>query len=76
MKLRTLFALALLLTLSATLAFAQSKPQHHRVVIALTSGDEGDWDMTIGNIRNLLAQFPAGTAVIARCMRKLRSSAG
>ena len=33
-------------------AFAQEKTHH--VVFAVTSGDEGDWQMTLGNIRNLI----------------------
>ena len=45
-------ALALLLPLPA---LAQSKA--HRVLFALTSPDESDWNLTTGNIRNLIAGF-------------------
>ena len=34
-------------------SFAQGKT--HRVVFAVTSGDEADWQMTLGNIRNLIS---------------------
>ena len=43
-------------------SFAQSKA--HRVVFALTSGDEADWKLTVGNIRNLLAAIAPQTAQI------------
>jgi hypothetical protein len=35
-----------------SLSFAQTKT--HRVLFALTSGDEADWRITIGNIGNLI----------------------
>lgn len=46
--------LLLLCALAATsTAVAQSKA--HKVVFALTSGDEADWHLTLGNMRNLLS---------------------
>jgi intracellular sulfur oxidation DsrE/DsrF family protein len=54
--------LLLTLGLSFTLAFAtsasytQSAPgKVHHILFALTSGDEADWHLTTGNIRNLLS---------------------
>lgn len=31
---------------------------HHRVVFAVTSSEEADWNLTMGNIRNLLKGLP------------------
>ena len=45
-----LAAVALLLALPA---FAQAKA--HRVLFALTSSDVADWNLTIGNVHNLMA---------------------
>ena len=43
---------------------ARSQTVTHRVVFALTSSDEADWKLTLGNIRNLLVAFePASTQV-------------
>ncbi len=36
-------------------ALAQQK--HHKIVVAVTSGDEADWHLAAGNIRNLLTGF-------------------
>ena len=47
---------SLLLCLSLS-AYAQEASHH--VVVALTSGDEADWRLTLGNIRNLIAALPA-----------------
>jgi intracellular sulfur oxidation DsrE/DsrF family protein len=64
MKKLTLLALTVFTILSlspivSTLALAQtpaSAPvKTHRVVFAVTSGDEADWNLTLGNIRNLIA---------------------
>src|SRR6058998_723704 len=46
-----LFAVCAVFCLSHA-ALAQAKT--HRVVFAVTSGDEKDWQMTVGNIRNLM----------------------
>src|SRR5258707_607637 len=46
------FAACFMLCLNHT-ALAQSKT--HRVLFAVTSGDEADWKMTMGNIRNLIS---------------------
>ena len=61
MKVRTLLCFTLLFAVATLSAAAQANPSHHRVVIALTSGDESDWNMTVGNIEHLLTQFPAGS---------------
>lgn len=50
---KRLSALIVCLALFVSLpTFAQAKS--HRVLFALTSGDEADWNLTIGNIHNLL----------------------
>ena len=36
----------------------QATPAHHRVLFALTSPDEADWNLTMGNIGNLLKLLP------------------
>jgi len=36
---------------------AQAPVKTHHVVFALTSGDIADWNLTLGNMRNLLAGF-------------------
>ncbi len=46
-------AFGLLLCVGSSLARAQSKV--HRVLFAVTSADEADWRLTMGNIRNLIA---------------------
>ncbi len=35
----------------------QTAPKTHHVVFALTSGDVADWNLTLGNMRNLLTAF-------------------
>jgi intracellular sulfur oxidation DsrE/DsrF family protein len=63
MKKLTLLALTLCTLLclapAAAPAFAQSPPtapaKIHRVIFAVTSGDEADWSLTLGNARNLIA---------------------
>ena len=53
MKRRSLLVLvACLMVGVGSQAFAQTKV--HRVVFAVTSGDEADWQMTVGNLRNLM----------------------
>jgi len=39
-------------------AQAPAPAQHHRVLFALTSPEEADWNLTLGNIRNLLKAMP------------------
>jgi intracellular sulfur oxidation DsrE/DsrF family protein len=39
-------------------AQAPAPAQHHRVLFALTSPEEADWNLTMGNIRNLLKLLP------------------
>ncbi len=44
---------------TATAPTATDAPaRHHRVVFALTSPEEADWNLTMGNIRNLLKLLP------------------
>jgi intracellular sulfur oxidation DsrE/DsrF family protein len=47
-----LLAVGLMLCLSSGSSFAQTKT--HRVLFALLSGDASDWQVTIGNINNLI----------------------
>jgi len=63
---RALPAAILFLGLAAGVSFrtpqvsAQSTApvQHHHIIFALTSGEEADWNLTMGNIRNLLKGVP------------------
>ena len=57
---KTLLLFLLLLPVLTRSALAQEK--RHRVVVAMTSADESDWRLTMGNIRNLLAAFPPNSA--------------
>jgi intracellular sulfur oxidation DsrE/DsrF family protein len=53
MRRRSLLVLVACLMLGVgSQALAQAKV--HRVVFAVTSGDEADWEATLGNIRNLM----------------------
>ncbi len=54
---RSLAACALLLCLMTGLSHALAQTRTHHVVFALTSGDEADWHLTLGNMRNLLTGF-------------------
>ncbi len=56
-----LILFSLLLCLGAS-AYAQA-PAHH-IVFALTSGDEADWKLTLGNIRNLIAALPVDSTEV------------
>lgn len=48
-----------------TSAPASAQPaKSHRIVIALTSGDEADWKLLLGNLHNLLAGFAPDTAEV------------
>jgi len=55
MKLTRLLPLGLLLTLLFATVSAPAQTKTHRVLFALTSGDEVDWKLMLGNIRNLLS---------------------
>ena len=57
---KTLLAFLLLLPILTHAALAQEK--RHRIVFAMTSPEEADWRLTIGNIRNLLSAYPPNTA--------------
>jgi len=49
-------------------AFAQANTKTHHVVFAITSGDETDWKLTVGNIRNLITALkpdPVEVEVVA-----------
>lgn len=61
MRVVMLFALVAAFLLPSTL-HAQTKAHH--VVFALTSGDEMDWKITLGNLRNLVAATtPEGSQI-------------
>ena len=58
MKLRSTFYLLLLGCILLAIpepGFGQSKP--HRIVISVTSSDEADWKLALGNIRNAIAGY-------------------
>jgi intracellular sulfur oxidation DsrE/DsrF family protein len=62
MKKRTLILALALCSLFCFVAVSPSSLQAqtptgktHRVVFAVTSGDEADWNLTLGNARNLIA---------------------
>ena len=59
---KTLLLFLLLLPVLTHSATAQEK--RHRIVFAMTSPEEADWRLTIGNIRNLLAAFPSNAAEV------------
>ena len=62
MNLKRLFsATVALLLLACTLTVSAQTKQHH-VLFAVTSADEADWNLALGNIRNLLAGL-SGDAV-------------
>ncbi len=63
MKKRNLLILAACVAFClGRVGFAQAKTHH--VVFAVTSGDEADWKMTLGNIRNLITALkPDATEV-------------
>jgi intracellular sulfur oxidation DsrE/DsrF family protein len=56
-----LFAACVVFCLSRA-GSAQGKTHH--VVFAVTSGDESDWNMTVGNIRNLIAGLKPDTVEV------------
>jgi intracellular sulfur oxidation DsrE/DsrF family protein len=60
-RVSSLILFSLLLCVSAS-AYAQATA--HRVVFALTSGDEADWKLTLGNIRNLIAALPVDSTEV------------
>ncbi len=65
MRLTKSFCLAILLAFlvgHANAGFAQTKAHH--IVFAVTSGDEADWRLGLGNIRNLLAGEPTDSTEI------------
>jgi hypothetical protein len=56
---KLLFTLGLSLVLAFVPVFSQAQTapagKVHHILFALTSGDEADWHLTMGNIRNLLS---------------------
>jgi intracellular sulfur oxidation DsrE/DsrF family protein len=65
-KKRWLAALALVLAVASLSGLAQGKK--HRVVVAVSSKNEADWSLALGNIRNLkkgLAPEPVEVEVVA-----------
>jgi len=57
-----MFVLAFGLFLTPSLAHSQTVTHH--VVFALTSSDEADWKLTLGNIRNVLTAFEPGSTQV------------
>jgi intracellular sulfur oxidation DsrE/DsrF family protein len=55
MKLRHLLLLLLAFTFGLTASGQTNPVKTHRVLFAVTSGDVIDWQMTLGNARNLIA---------------------
>ncbi len=53
-SLRTFRILVFSLLLCLGCAFAEAQNKVHHVLFAVTSGDEADWRLMMGNIRNLL----------------------
>ena len=57
-----LAAALLCLGLGAAVAAQEPAPAkqqtRHRIVVAITSGDEADWHLTTGNLRHLIETFP------------------
>jgi intracellular sulfur oxidation DsrE/DsrF family protein len=62
--LRKLTFLAVLLLLICAPVALHAQAKTHRVVIAVTTPDEADWQMTIGNIRHLLLDLKPDSAQI------------
>lgn len=57
MNLRRFLSVTLVLLILGTVpGYAQSKSHH--VLFVLTSSDDADWKLTIGNIRNLIVGLP------------------
>jgi uncharacterized protein len=54
MNLKRALPIALILLL-AFVSGARAQTKTHRVVFGLTSPEEADWELTVGNIRNLIA---------------------
>jgi len=59
---KTFLLFLLMLPVFSHSASAQEK--RHRIVFAMTSPDEADWRLTMGNIRNLLGAFPPDSAEV------------
>ena len=55
MKLRSLLLLLLAFTFGLAASGQTTPVKTHRVVFGVTSGDAIDWQMTLGNARNLIA---------------------
>ena len=55
MNLKRLIPLALLFTVLFAFVPAHAQAKSHRVLFALTSSDEADWKLMLGNIRNLIS---------------------
>ncbi len=64
MPVKRLLLLTSVLFFAATFLPASAQAKAHHVVFALTSGDEADWKLTVGNIRNLLADLPPDSTEI------------
>ena len=73
MKKRSLLILATCLVLCLTCSgFSQAQTstqvptqtKTHRIVFAVSSGDEADWNISLGNIRNLIAGLKPDTTEV------------
>lgn len=58
MKLKRLLPLSLVLLLLCSVLSLPAQQKAHRVLFALTSSDTNDWNLTLGNIANLLKGMP------------------
>ena len=57
MNLKKIFSVAVVLLLLSSTLMMKAQTKQHRVLFAITSGDEADWHMTLGNIRHLMEGF-------------------
>ncbi len=55
------FSAAMALVLMTCTLGVKAQTKEHHIVFAVTSGDEADWHLALGNIRNLLKGFPGET---------------
>lgn len=64
MKLTRIIVLLVMISAVLLPVGVHAQTKSHRVVFALTSADEADWKLTLGNIRNLLASSAPKTVQI------------
>lgn len=58
MQRKKLLTVFLLFLLAGTVLPARAQTPAHKILFALTSGDAGDWNLTLGNVANLLKGMP------------------